>query len=382
MFTKSRIALGIVAALLVALLAAACTAAPAASPSPVPTQPSGEGTPQVNPSPTPQPMEREEVAAPIESVDVVRLPGGGYSLKIVSGLPSGCAAFKDAVLVRDGDTLNVSVINTMPVGVVACTMIYGYHETDIALDGLTPGGKYTVAVNGSVTNAFTVLNDERPMTIGVSPVWSAEVRHADGAYTLVVVSTLPLGSSCSKVNGFDIVSRYNNRFEVNVTHYRIDESKMDGPVACTADLPIVSTEIPLGSGLNAGEHYDVAVNGQPTNSFLARDPNGPAMTIAEAPIERIDIVRSEMFADEYYANVTYRQPRGSSCSDFNGYDVSRESGDTIQVTVTNLEAADPNAACTRDLPVGQVKVPLGRGFESGHTYQVVVNGVSESFTAQ
>ena len=70
--------------------------------------------------------------------------------------------------------------------------------------------------------------------------------------------------------------------DVQITHFEVDTSQVDQPVECTADLPIIETEIPLGiaSDLEAG--YTVKVNGQISAEFLVRDPEGPKMTVALA----------------------------------------------------------------------------------------------------
>ena len=73
---------------------------------------------------------------------------------MVSGLPSGCAAFEDIEVVRDGTTFTVTVTNTMPAPDqnIACTMIYGYHESTVDLGSdLEPGTEYTVHVNDQTT---------------------------------------------------------------------------------------------------------------------------------------------------------------------------------------------------------------------------------------
>ena len=38
---------------------------------------------------------------------------------------------------------------------------------------------------------------------------------------------------------------------------------------CTADLPVVETEIPLGNGFAAGETYTVNVNDELSETFVA-----------------------------------------------------------------------------------------------------------------
>lgn len=117
--------------------------------------------PSTTPSPTPTPtdgdgFERVEELAPIEEIDVLMLESFPvqYRLRIVSGLPSGCAAFAGAEVEQQGTTFIVTVMNTVPAPgqQVSCTMIYGYHESSVSLGtGLESGTEYTVKVNDKAT---------------------------------------------------------------------------------------------------------------------------------------------------------------------------------------------------------------------------------------
>lgn len=94
------------------------------------------------------------VDAPIESVDILVRESypPGYTLHIVSGLPSGCARFHLAtVMERTGNNIAVKVTNTMPADPeTVCTAIYGFHETNLDLGtNFTSGQAYTVDVNGT-----------------------------------------------------------------------------------------------------------------------------------------------------------------------------------------------------------------------------------------
>lgn len=123
------------------------------------TPSSSDGTATATPDGTPQNVGDERrvvVEAPIEEVEVLFLESFPvqHRLRVVSGLPSGCAAFEDIEVVRDGTTFTVAVTNTMPAPdqEIACTMIYGYHESTVDLgNDLEPGLEYTVHVNDQVT---------------------------------------------------------------------------------------------------------------------------------------------------------------------------------------------------------------------------------------
>lgn len=121
---------------------------------------------------------------------------------------------------------------------------------------------------------------------------------------------------------------------MSVTHFEVTEM-----MPCTADLPVVLTEVPLGSDFMPGESYRVVVNGEVTNAFTARDPEGPKMVVKESPIEGVELLILESFPPQYHLKVLSVLPLGSSCSKFNGYDVSRPFANTIHITVTHLEVA-------------------------------------------
>lgn len=133
------------------------------NPAPIETSAPSDPTGPTDPAPTdPTPtepvddFERVEELAPIEEVEVLFAESSPvqHRLHIVSGLPSGCAAFERADVERDGTTFMVEVVNTVPAPDedIACTMIYGYHETTLELGSdLEVGTEYTVDVNGEVT---------------------------------------------------------------------------------------------------------------------------------------------------------------------------------------------------------------------------------------
>lgn len=118
-----------------------------------------DGTASTTPDGTPQTVGDERrvvVEAPIEEIEVLFLESFPvqHRLRVVSGLPSGCAAFDGIEVVRDGTMFTVTVTNTMPAPDqdIACTMIYGYHESTVDLgNDLESGIEYTVYVNDKVT---------------------------------------------------------------------------------------------------------------------------------------------------------------------------------------------------------------------------------------
>jgi len=123
---------------------------------PTSSVPDGTATAPATETPAADDVERVEVLAPIEQIDVRFLESFPvqYRLDVTSGLPGGCAAFESIEVVRDGTTFTVTVTNTEPAPdqEIACTMIYGYHESTADLgNDLESGTEYTVNVNDKTT---------------------------------------------------------------------------------------------------------------------------------------------------------------------------------------------------------------------------------------
>lgn len=71
-----------------------------------------------------------------------------YAVAITAGLPSGCAQPAGHEVRRDGTSVRVLVWNSMPVGNVACTLIYGTYRLTVEMGAdFVSGMVYTVHVN-------------------------------------------------------------------------------------------------------------------------------------------------------------------------------------------------------------------------------------------
>jgi hypothetical protein len=104
------------------------------------------------------PDARQTVPAPIDGLEVVMRESAPpqVSLKITAGLPSGCAQAHSHQLTRSGNTITVTVLNSMPTGQPICTMIYGSYELTVDLGSdFAPGTTYTVQVNDKTTTFRT-----------------------------------------------------------------------------------------------------------------------------------------------------------------------------------------------------------------------------------
>lgn len=107
---------------------------------------------------TTPPEGRRTVPAPIDGLEVVMRGSAPpqVSLKITAGLPGGCAQAHSHQLTRSGNAFIVTVLNSMPTGDVACTMIYGSYELTVDLGSdFAPGSTYTVQVNDKSTTFKT-----------------------------------------------------------------------------------------------------------------------------------------------------------------------------------------------------------------------------------
>ena len=104
-------------------------------------------------SPSP-PSGRQAVLAPIDHLDVRVLESSPpqYVLSVRAGLPSGCAEKNRYETARVAETVNVTVLNWMPTGETACTLIYGSYELNINVGSdFRRGTSYSVIVNDKRT---------------------------------------------------------------------------------------------------------------------------------------------------------------------------------------------------------------------------------------
>lgn len=120
--------------------------------------------------------ERRLELAPIESVEVQVLKSQPpqYQVAVTSGLPGGCAQFDSIKAERSGTRVDVTVMNSMPVGNVPCTAIYGYKDSTLNLGAdFAAGTTYTVVVNAagnaSKTTTFTAQSAGTPTPAPADP---------------------------------------------------------------------------------------------------------------------------------------------------------------------------------------------------------------------
>jgi hypothetical protein len=122
-------------------------------------EPPPAGAQDSSPAAPPALTARKDALAPIESADILVRESSPpqYALRIVSGLPSGCAQFSRIEVKRQDTAVDVTVWNTEPADSnVACTMIYGTAENTATLGSdFKSGQTYDVRVNGEQKTRFT-----------------------------------------------------------------------------------------------------------------------------------------------------------------------------------------------------------------------------------
>ena len=154
-------------------------------------------------------------------------------------------------------------------------------------------------------------------------------------------------------------------------------------IPCDEQVVELDAVEPIKASLEPGETYRVIVNDVPTSSFSLPRPGLRDTFVADSPIQSAEIVILESFPPQYQLRVVSGLPKGSGCSQFNGYDVRRSEANEIEVVVTHHEVADRLVVCTAVFPIVETNIPLGSGFESGEKYTVRVNSdTTTSFVAQ
>ena len=181
------------------------------------------------------------------------------------------------------------------------------------------------------------------------------------------------GSQSLRLDGNDII--------VSVT--LIQPPPTAWSIPCHEQVVELDTVELVGSTLKSGKPYRVIVNGRVTTTFTLPDPGLGHTFITESPIEYWQVGVMESSPPRYQMRVDSGMPTGSSCSQFNGFEIRRIGPQRLEVLITHHVVADSSARCTRDYPIVETVIPLGSDFESGMEYAVSVNAESDmTFTAQ
>ena len=154
-------------------------------------------------------------------------------------------------------------------------------------------------------------------------------------------------------------------------------------IPCQEQVVELDTVEPIRESLEPGKTYRVIVNERETTTFTLPKSELPYTFIAESPIESAEVVVLESAAPQYQLRVVSGMPKGSGCSQFNGYEIRRRESNSIEVAVTHHQVADPFVMCTADYPIVETDIPLGSDFDPGVEYTVDVNSdTTRSFVAR
>ena len=180
------------------------------------------------------------------------------------------------------------------------------------------------------------------------------------------------GSQSLELDGRDII--------VRLTLTQPPETPWAAP--CQDEMVQLETVLHVGAPLTPGRPYRVVVNDVTTTTFTVPEGHLGHTAIAQSPVQSADVTTSEELPHEYTLRVVSGLPRGSGCSQLNGYEIRRSDTHRWDVVITHHEVADPTVVCTADFPILETDVPLGSEFEPGAEYTVTVNNnTSATFIA-
>ena len=145
-------------------------------------------------------------------------------------------------------------------------------------------------------------------------------------------------------------------------------------IDCDAEVMVQDTVLHIDAPLEPGKTYRVVLNDRAVTAFSMPRATLGYTRIAESPIEAVELDTLEIHPTQYQLRIVSGLPKGSSCSQFNGYEVQRNEANRIDILITHHEVSEPNVVCTADYPSVETVVPLGSGFEPGEEYDVRVNG--------
>lgn len=145
-------------------------------------------------------------------------------------------------------------------------------------------------------------------------------------------------------------------------------------IPCDEQVVELDTLLHMGTTLAPADPYRVIVNDVLTTQFTMPSTRLGNTAIFESPIQSAEIVQAGSASEEYVLSVVTGLPKGSSCSQANGYEIRRASRYQWDVFVTHHEITDTSVACTADFPIIELAIPLGPNLESGVEYTIDVNG--------
>ena len=208
---------------------------------------------------------RIEVLAPIDVAEVVVTDDAepDYLLRIVSGLPNGCAKYDNMHVNVGTGVITVSVMNTIPEDFrVACTEIYGSHDRTVELPGLETATDYEIIINSAIN--LTFITEAEP-TEGMRSVqarildFRLELTNSN-PLTYDFIMNSGLESSCI-TRGDANQSRSGGRLfgdliRINLTNLE----DIDSTVECTGEFTPYETRVTLLGNFVMDGEYEILLN--------------------------------------------------------------------------------------------------------------------------
>ena len=141
---------------------------------------------------------------------------------------------------------------------------------------------------------------------------------------------------------------------------------------CGQASEVVDVVEHIPAALEPGPTYAITVNGEAASAFtLPREQLGGTI-ITDSQVDTAEVIETPGDQSQTALRVVSGRPSGS-CTQYNGYEVTRSNGNAIDVRITHHKASDPDRACTLDFAIDETTVPLG-ALEQGVAYAVTVNG--------
>ena len=110
-------------------------------------------------------------------------------------------------------------------------------------------------------------------------------------------------------------------------------------IPCNEQVVELDTILPIQASLEPGQSYRVIVNDRVTGAFSLPRPELKDTALVESPIEDVEIMVLERDPREYQLRIVSAMQHGSSCSQFNGYEIRRSESNSIDVIVTHHHVA-------------------------------------------
>ena len=109
-------------------------------------------------------------------------------------------------------------------------------------------------------------------------------------------------------------------------------------IPCHEQVVELDAVEPIGASLELGQTYRVIVNNLETTTFTLPMTNLRDTFIAESPVDSWEVVKLESEPPQYQLHVVSGMPKGSRCSQFNGYEIRRRESNRINVVITLFRA--------------------------------------------